>query len=84
MAPPEDERDLLGPTPLAPGTSLLLYTDGLLEAHEREGHDGLALLRKAVEGFTGEADELCERVTDAMVAGPARDDICLLATRLEG
>jgi serine phosphatase RsbU (regulator of sigma subunit) len=84
VAPPEDERELLGPVPLVAGTSLLLYTDGLLEAHEREGHDGLALLRKAVEGFTGGAEELCERVTDALVAGPARDDICLLATRLEG
>jgi serine phosphatase RsbU (regulator of sigma subunit) len=84
VAPPGDERDVLGPVALAAGTSLLLYTDGLLEAHEREGHDGQALVRKAVEGFTGGADELCERVTDALVTGPARDDICLLATRLEG
>ncbi|MGH9259460.1 MAG: SpoIIE family protein phosphatase, partial [Acidimicrobiales bacterium] len=65
------------------GTCLLLYTDGLLEQQEREGQDGLALLRKAVEGFAASADELCERVTDALVDSPARDDICLLATRIE-
>lgn len=84
VAPPEDERDHLGPVPLEAGTGLLLYTDGLLEQREREGQDGLALLLKAVEGFTGGADELCERVTDALVDSPARDDICLLATRVEG
>jgi serine phosphatase RsbU (regulator of sigma subunit) len=84
VAPPDDVRDLLGPVPLEVGTSLLLYTDGLLDQPEREGQDGLALLRKAVEGFTGGADELCERVTDALVESPARDDICLLATRIEG
>jgi serine phosphatase RsbU (regulator of sigma subunit) len=83
VAPPDGEREVLGPVPLEAGTSLLLYTDGLLEPHEREGHDGLALLRKAVEGFTGRAEELCERVTDALVDSPARDDICLLATRIE-
>jgi serine phosphatase RsbU (regulator of sigma subunit) len=82
VAPPDDPRDLLGPVPLEAGTALLLYTDGLLEQPEREGQDGLALLRKSVEGFTGGADELCERVTDALVGGPARDDICLLATRI--
>jgi serine phosphatase RsbU (regulator of sigma subunit) len=84
VAPPEDERDHLGPVPLEEGTALLLYTDGLLEQQEREGQDGLALLLKAVEGFTGGAHELCERVTDALVDSPARDDICLLATRVEG
>jgi serine phosphatase RsbU (regulator of sigma subunit) len=84
VAPPDDPRDLLGPMPLEVGTCLLLYTDGLLEQQEREGQDGLALLGKAVEGFAGGADELCERVTDALVKSPARDDICLLATRIGG
>ncbi|MGH9227434.1 MAG: SpoIIE family protein phosphatase [Acidimicrobiales bacterium] len=84
VAPAEGGRYPWGPDPLEPGTCLLLYTDGLLEQREREGEDGFALLRKAVEGFTGGADELCERVTDVLVDGPARDDICLLATRVEG
>lgn len=83
VAPPEGARGLLAPAPLEVGTALLLYTDGLLEQQEREGHDGLTLLRKSVEGFTGGADELCERVTDALVDGPAGDDICLLATRID-
>jgi serine phosphatase RsbU (regulator of sigma subunit) len=84
VAPPEGARDVLGPVPLEPGTDLLLYTDGLLEQPERQGQDGLTLLRKSVEGCTGSADELCERVTDELVDRPARDDICLLATRIGG
>jgi serine phosphatase RsbU (regulator of sigma subunit) len=83
VAPPDDAREVLGPVPLEAGTALLLYTDGLLEQPERDGADGLALLRKSVEGFTGGADELCERVTDALVDGPAHDDVCLLATRVQ-
>jgi serine phosphatase RsbU (regulator of sigma subunit) len=82
VAPPDGDRDVLGPMPLERDTALLLYTDGLLEQPEREGRDGLTLLRKSVEGFTGGADELCERVTDELVDRPARDDICLLATRI--
>ena len=82
VAPPEGARDVLGPVPLEPGTDLLLYTDGLLEQPERQGQDGLTLLRKSVEGFTGGADGLCERVTDELVDRPARDDICLLATHI--
>ena len=82
VAPPGDDRDVVGPVPLEPGTALLLYTDGLLEQPERQGQDGLALLRKSVEGFTGSADDLCERVTDKLVHRPAGDDVCLLATRI--
>jgi serine phosphatase RsbU (regulator of sigma subunit) len=82
VAPPDDDRGVVGPVPLEPSTALLLYTDGLLEQPERQGQDGLALLRKSVEGFTGSADELCERVTDELVERPAGDDICLLATRI--
>ena len=83
VASPES-RPVHGPVQLEAGSSLLLYTDGLLEHHEREGHDGPALLRKAIDGFTGGADELCDRVTDALVDGPVRDDICLLAIRIGG
>jgi serine phosphatase RsbU (regulator of sigma subunit) len=83
VTPPEDRRDPSGPVPLAGGATLLLYTDGLLEHHEREGEDGQALLRKSVEGFTGSADELCDRVTDALVDSSVSDDICLLASRID-
>jgi serine phosphatase RsbU (regulator of sigma subunit) len=77
-------RAVHGPVPLPIGTSVLLYTDGLLERHERAGRDGSAWLAHAVEGFAGDPDELCERVIAALVDGSPTDDICLLAARLAG
>jgi serine phosphatase RsbU (regulator of sigma subunit) len=81
VAPPE-ARPIHGPVPLEAGTSLLLYTDGLLEHQERQGIDGTELLFKTVEGFTGVPDELCDRVTSALIEGPPSDDVCLVATRI--
>jgi serine phosphatase RsbU (regulator of sigma subunit) len=83
VAHPES-RPVHGPVLFAEGSSLLLYTDGLLERHERAGNDALTVLRKTIEGFTGSPDELCDRVTDALADNAPGDDICLLATRLGG
>lgn len=71
-----------GPVPLGDGTCVLLYTDGLLEGAERAGEDGLATLRAVAAGHTGPPAALCDRVTEALVAGSSRqDDVCLLAFR---
>ena len=71
-----------GPIALDDGTCVLLYTDGLLERAERAGEDGLSALRAAAEGHTGAPAALCDRVTEALVAGePRQDDVCLLAFR---
>jgi serine phosphatase RsbU (regulator of sigma subunit) len=77
-------RPVHGPVGLDPGTCVLLYTDGLLERHERKGEDGLSLLVETVSGFTGSPDELCDRVTHALVDDSPRDDVCLLAGRVAG
>ncbi|HZA79304.1 MAG TPA: SpoIIE family protein phosphatase [Acidimicrobiales bacterium] len=81
VAHPES-RPVYGPVPFADGSSLLLYTDGLLERHERAGNDALTVLRKTIEGFAGSPEELCDRVTDTLTDNSPGDDICLLATRL--
>jgi len=81
LAEPAD-RPVHGPAEIAPGTCVLMYTDGLLESHERAGNDGYALLHKTVHGFVGTPDELCDRVTDAMVDDAPSDDICLLAAKV--
>jgi serine phosphatase RsbU (regulator of sigma subunit) len=81
LAEPAD-RPVHGPAEIAPGTCVLMYTDGLLESHERAGDDGYALLHKTVQGFVGTPDELCDRVTDAMVDDAPSDDICLLAAKV--
>lgn len=77
-----EPRPVLDPEALAPGSCLLLYTDGLIDGHERAGGDGLDHLRQAVTGFSGSPDELCDRVTEAMVDDEPSDDVCLLAVRL--
>ena len=78
----DEPRPVLSPQALAPGSCLLLYTDGLIDAHERAGGDGLGHLRQTVTGFSGSPDELCDRVTEAMVDDEPGDDVCLLAVRL--
>jgi serine phosphatase RsbU (regulator of sigma subunit) len=67
---------------LTAGSHVLLYTDGLLEPLERSGHDGIARLQQATEGFTGTAEDLCDRVLDVLAPDGADDDTCILAVTL--
>ncbi len=78
------DRPVHGPVAIAPGSCMLMYTDGLLERCERAGEDAFELLRATVEGFKGLPDELCDRVTDTMVDDEPGDDICLLAAKVVG
>lgn len=58
---------------MSPGTTLLLYTDGLVETRLRNVEDGMAALRSSVSGPT--APELvCERVLAAMERADVHDD----------
>jgi serine phosphatase RsbU (regulator of sigma subunit) len=61
------------------GSHLVLYTDGLVEPLERAGDDGVARLRDVAEGFSGTADQLCDRLLAELAPDGARDDICVLA-----
>lgn len=78
------DRPVHGPLAVAPGSCVLMYTDGLLERCERAGGDAFDLLQLTVEGFEGSPDELCDRVTDTMVDDEPGDDICLLAVKVLG
>jgi PAS domain S-box-containing protein len=65
---------------IAPGSSLLLYTDGLVERREEHLDDGFERLRLTVEraGDVG-VEQLCRRVIAGMVGDDRRgDDVCLL------
>jgi serine phosphatase RsbU (regulator of sigma subunit) len=75
-------RPVHGPDAIAEGSCVLMYTDGLLERHERAGSDSPALLCQAIRGFAGSPEELCDHVTDVMVDGVPSDDVCLLAVKL--
>jgi phosphoserine phosphatase RsbU/P len=66
--------------PIAPGTLMCFYTDGLIERPGEPIDDGLARLCRAV---TAESpDDACSAVMRALVGGEsARDDIALLMVR---
>jgi serine phosphatase RsbU (regulator of sigma subunit)/anti-sigma regulatory factor (Ser/Thr protein kinase) len=66
---------------IEPGSTLLLYTDGLVEGRQLPLDDGLERLRSSM---LGQADcaEVCDVVLDGLsLAGPNRDDTALLAVR---
>lgn len=47
---------------LAPGSTLLLFSDGLVDSPTHSLHDGLARLRRAAESGPATPDALCEHV----------------------
>ena len=68
---------------LDPGTTLLLYTDGLIDRPDLPIDEGIERLLRAVEdNATAEIASVCDGVLSAMVHGDASDDIALLALRL--
>jgi serine phosphatase RsbU (regulator of sigma subunit) len=70
---------------LAPGDTMLLFTDGVYEARNQDGFFGMTRLRELVAGYAGARPEtLCEAVEQRVVEhldGAEHDDIALLAIR---
>lgn len=64
---------------LEPGSTLLLYTDGLLGRHLPDAATDLA---KAAAGSVGSLEERCDRILEAMLPDELQDDVALLALRL--
>jgi serine phosphatase RsbU (regulator of sigma subunit)/anti-sigma regulatory factor (Ser/Thr protein kinase) len=70
--------------PLEPGSTVLLYTDGLVERPDASLDEGLEWLRECAAGASGHPDELCGELLRARFRDtPPRDDVALLAVRLE-
>ena len=70
---------------LAPGTTVLLYTDGLVERRDRDLDDGVRRLRSAATELAGRPlDELCDELLELLVQGRPEDDVALVAIRLRG
>ncbi len=80
--PGAPDRPVQGPLKMPEGSCLVLYTDGLLERHERAGTDGAELLRSTLDGVPDDAERLCDELTAALVDGPPADDVCLLAVAM--
>jgi anti-sigma regulatory factor (Ser/Thr protein kinase)/putative methionine-R-sulfoxide reductase with GAF domain len=66
---------------LGPGETILMYTDGLIERRGESLIAGLERLR-ATAGVVASAEELCQRVIDALVpALGSPDDVAVVALR---
>ena len=68
-----------------PGSLLLLYTDGLIDVPGLDAAERSELLRRTLadsaEGI--DVEKLCDRVLDTLAAPQLRDDVALLAVRIE-
>jgi PAS domain S-box-containing protein len=68
---------------LAPGSTVLLYTDGLVERHGSTLDDGTARLCELLRDFGGSPlGELCDALLDGMLQGSRQDDVAIVAVRL--
>jgi serine phosphatase RsbU (regulator of sigma subunit) len=66
-----------------PGTTLFLYTDGLVERRDRVIDEGLARLVELLGELADRPlDELCDGVLDGMLPTTPQDDVALVALRL--
>jgi GAF domain-containing protein/anti-sigma regulatory factor (Ser/Thr protein kinase) len=72
-----------GVSELEPGSTVLLYTDGLVERRDRSLEEGLELLRAAVTAAPSEPGALVGHVLADLLPGDERgDDVAVLAVRL--
>ncbi|MGY2083269.1 SpoIIE family protein phosphatase [Blastococcus sp. SYSU DS0539] len=68
---------------LAPGSTVLLYTDGLVERRDRDIDAGTEQLLEVLGECDGlPLDQVCDRVLERMILPDAEDDVAVLAVRL--
>jgi serine phosphatase RsbU (regulator of sigma subunit) len=68
---------------LAPGTTLLLYTDGLVERRDASLDEGTARLLDQVRELADRPlQELCDALLERLLRGTPQDDVALVAVRI--
>ena len=67
--------------PLPPGSLLALYTDGLIEARDRDLDQGMQELAEALRQLDRPLEEICDRVLGRLLPSAAQDDVAVLLAR---
>ncbi|WP_435216119.1 ATP-binding SpoIIE family protein phosphatase [Streptomyces sp. bgisy034] len=68
-----------GSIALSPGSTAVLYTDGLVERRDEDLDEGIASLERALAGATGTPQVVCDRlVRSAGVTADHDDDVAVL------
>ncbi|MEU6481781.1 SpoIIE family protein phosphatase [Streptomyces sp. NPDC047017] len=68
-----------GSVPLNPGSTAVLYTDGLVERRDEDLDEGISALERALAGATGTPQVICDRlVRSAGVQADHDDDVAVL------
>ncbi|MFI6857276.1 SpoIIE family protein phosphatase [Streptomyces sp. NPDC050416] len=63
-----------GSIPLGPGSTAVLYTDGLVERRDADLDEGIAALESALAGATGTPQVVCDRLVRSAGVTPDHDD----------
>ncbi|MGW7453331.1 SpoIIE family protein phosphatase [Streptomyces sp. NPDC054787] len=66
---------------LPPGSLLVLYTDGLIEARHRDLDEGMAQLAQALRGARQPLEELCDGILERLLPHAQQDDVAMLLAR---
>ncbi|MFD3875277.1 SpoIIE family protein phosphatase [Streptomyces sp. NPDC058623] len=67
--------------PLPPGSLLVLYTDGLIEARDRDLDEGMERLGRALGEAAQPLEELCEGILTQLLPTAPQDDVAVLLAR---
>lgn len=74
-----------GEQPFPPGSTLVIYTDGLIERQDRDIDLSMAdLVRTASSHHRSSPDDLCDRLVELLAGAELFDDATLLVVRRDG
>ncbi|GGV43259.1 hypothetical protein GCM10010293_49760 [Streptomyces griseoflavus] len=74
-----------GSIALSPGSTAVLYTDGLVARRDEDLEEGIASLERALEDATGSPQVICDRlVRSAGVTPESDDDVAVLVLQHTG